>query len=777
VNWWSRALDRLDTVHSLDIVIDDTYARQPVSTNFEPIDRSSNDFTRYLGEFYRARGYADDPRTTLDEAVFAYNNDQRIANDADWSFTIFVVDSSDDADGMFAGGAFLQAFAYEGGLFMVVPSERPAQTFAHEMGHLFWSYDEYAGGGSYLDRRGYYNTQATNAANNPSAGFVQQPSIMASGPLLSQAYLDETSPASTFAMVGWQDSDGDGIFDVLDVPLEFDAVAEFDSVTSTAKLKGQARAVALPNENSSGLGHDITINRVSHLQYRLEGSGIEDPQWLTVQSPDSHVANFDVSVAIESEFETIQWRVVEETTGQATYLTKGTKTIPGIPPASLAGKSYVDTVANGILDVGEGTLSGTTISLTSADQTPVFGTKLRAADFSAGLLSNEQTGGLRLTSETYSLGVLDQTDAVGIGTIGSRKAFAFPANGAGVWNTSWDSSNRLLVELAEPVGRISVQGRSLSGQAAIRVEAFDSQGNRVNRVSAQGLSVDEDYQLVITDPQARIASFRVWSINQARFEIDQISGGIESLVVTDASGLWRYQGLPPGDYRIKQQAINMIYQDPPNSQPDGRLMTVGTTTQVVATGLRRVDSLRHNVPDPYNVDAKDGVTPLDALAVINEIRRLGGNRLLPPIAAAPWVDVDNNGEVTPIDALMVMNYLRRRGNGSTGETMRTSGDSGPDLRFAQSAAVSPQNQGIVNKGMNAGEVEDFSRRNLKATGFLQTQSTLTKIDRKSTIDSLNGAAEPESLARSGLAQSAVGDVDSLVDQVFLTYPIAGDFSD
>ena len=37
VNWWTQALDQLGTVHSLEFVIDETFARQPVATGYEPI--------------------------------------------------------------------------------------------------------------------------------------------------------------------------------------------------------------------------------------------------------------------------------------------------------------------------------------------------------------------------------------------------------------------------------------------------------------------------------------------------------------------------------------------------------------------------------------------------------------------------------------------------------------------------------------------------------------------------------------------------------------------
>src|SRR5690606_20058219 len=40
VNWWSETLDTLNTVHSLEFVIDDQYAKTPVQTPYELIDRN-----------------------------------------------------------------------------------------------------------------------------------------------------------------------------------------------------------------------------------------------------------------------------------------------------------------------------------------------------------------------------------------------------------------------------------------------------------------------------------------------------------------------------------------------------------------------------------------------------------------------------------------------------------------------------------------------------------------------------------------------------------------
>lgn len=258
VNWWSDTLDTLGTVHSLDFFIDETYARTPFETPYEPIDLNTSAIDQYIGDFVTRLGYGDS--RSIEEAVGRFNHDQRIKHDTDWAFTIFVADASDDPDGLFAsGGNFSAAFAYAGGLFMVLPSTRPASTITHEMGHIFWVRDEYMGGGSWSERRGYYDTQNTNAADNPAPDFVQAISIMRGGIPLTAAYESHTSPASTLAMVGWQDSDGDGIFDVFDVPLLLDGVGHFDPQTSLYHFTGEATAVPLRNQNSSGPQSDITL--------------------------------------------------------------------------------------------------------------------------------------------------------------------------------------------------------------------------------------------------------------------------------------------------------------------------------------------------------------------------------------------------------------------------------------------------------------------------------------------------------------------------------------
>ncbi len=65
----------------------------------------------------------------------------------------------------------------------------------------------------------------------------------------------------------------------------------------------------------------------------------------------------------------------------------------------------------------------------------------------------------------------------------------------------------------------------------------------------------------------------------------------------------------------------------------------------------------------YDVNAKDGVTPQDALIVINQLNRTGAGELPGSgLVAPPYYDVSGNNYLEPLDALQVINYLNRQLN-------------------------------------------------------------------------------------------------------------------
>jgi len=250
MQWWEQtfATQFPDSTAPLEFHFDFTYADSPVLTDYEPIANPSTYFQEhydYITHSYRD-GWMDDflglvgHNTSADFGanIRAFNHEQRLTHGTDWAFTVFIVNDQNDADGMFAPGGFSWAFSFAGGQFLVAPAGRPASSIAHETAHIFWARDEYPGGGNYSDQRGYYNAQNLNAVDgNPvpksvfvtqqleslmSKDYTRQDMVNLTGgqwqedggrPLLSMAWADHTSSPSSLELIGWRDSDSDGILD------------------------------------------------------------------------------------------------------------------------------------------------------------------------------------------------------------------------------------------------------------------------------------------------------------------------------------------------------------------------------------------------------------------------------------------------------------------------------------------------------------------------------------------------------------------------------------
>ncbi len=78
----------------------------------------------------------------------------------------------------------------------------------------------------------------------------------------------------------------------------------------------------------------------------------------------------------------------------------------------------------------------------------------------------------------------------------------------------------------------------------------------------------------------------------------------------------------------------------------------------------------HNADNPLDVNDNDGVEPLDALTIINNLNAEGPHQLPPPQAGDPpmrYYDCNGDGEVGPIDALNVINYLNAQSGAANAE--------------------------------------------------------------------------------------------------------------
>ncbi|NIU58954.1 MAG: hypothetical protein GWN67_22000, partial [Phycisphaerae bacterium] len=95
LDWWAAYNPSAGVSFSLEV-------HYRVPTSYEPISRpgTAGDEALWISEVMTYLGYPGD----FFMQVWDYVNDLRSQLGTDWAFTIFVVDSSNDSDGMFADG-------------------------------------------------------------------------------------------------------------------------------------------------------------------------------------------------------------------------------------------------------------------------------------------------------------------------------------------------------------------------------------------------------------------------------------------------------------------------------------------------------------------------------------------------------------------------------------------------------------------------------------------------------------------------------------------------
>ncbi len=429
LTWWQNtflAIMPASPCH-LTFHLDTTYADNPVPTSYEPIIHLSrgmedrlwvNDFLSYVG-YNSSAGYLTD--------MYQWDHDQRIAHNTEWAYTVFVVDSSADADGRFPDGLF--ALVYEGGPFLYMTYDNGpwgidnmGEILAHETGHIFYALDESANTSTYTDHSGYYNTQNLNAyTDNPDPGS-RVISLMASNPedwaLMDAAYANHTSSPTSLEMIGWQDSDSNGIPDMLDVPLTLDGTAAYSA--GQWQFTGTSAVQTLANLNPLSLGHDISTNTVDLVQYRVNGGS-----WVDGNRYGGYNVNISQNITAASTA-TVELRTICEETGVSS-------------PIIYLGGPEVTVLGNGVSiidgDTTASTADGTDFGLVPQGGAPVGRTFTVRNDGTAALTLGSVTvpDGFTLTeglSQSLGVGASDTfTVQLNTTTIGTKTgAISFPTN-------------------------------------------------------------------------------------------------------------------------------------------------------------------------------------------------------------------------------------------------------------------------------------------------------------------------------------------------------------
>jgi hypothetical protein len=247
LDWWENQEPK---VH-LDFAI---YNYGAKATSYEPITRPHTDQSLWIGEILTGLGYTSG---SCFDKVVDLNNAQRSLYNKDWAYTIFVVDSLNDADGKFADGLF--SYAYLGGPFLVMTYDdnnygigNMDLVAAHETGHIFYATDEYD---DIREYSGYLNIQE----------YANLGCIM-------YGYFSSHVCLFTRAQVGWRDSDGDGIFDPVDTFPDtlLNPYSPDPTKNNVLVYTGTVQDVPLRNRNPNGPGNDVTINKIAAVQYRID---------------------------------------------------------------------------------------------------------------------------------------------------------------------------------------------------------------------------------------------------------------------------------------------------------------------------------------------------------------------------------------------------------------------------------------------------------------------------------------------------------------------------
>ncbi|MBI4349998.1 MAG: hypothetical protein HY550_01035 [Elusimicrobia bacterium] len=280
MSWWAarNSAASLSYVHNNTVV---TTGYEPINCNALPESLPAtacpNGEEDWIKQVMGKLGYTE---ADYGDRVFHYNNDMRLANSADWSFTIFLVDSQVDADGEFPDGFF--AYAYLGGPFIVMTYDNGGYGIgnldavaAHETGHIFYALDEYAASNcTTTESSGYLNGPNTNCENGGSAfACIMRGDVP---PYATPAVCQHTAHA-----FGWDDDDPtNGTIDILDLPptTALGAYTPDPTTNTSPAYYGMAHSTAAyPNGNTYAFwggprtANNISIARIASVEYKVDG--------------------------------------------------------------------------------------------------------------------------------------------------------------------------------------------------------------------------------------------------------------------------------------------------------------------------------------------------------------------------------------------------------------------------------------------------------------------------------------------------------------------------
>jgi len=145
VDWWATLAPGSQALNFEIVLYEPT--NPCMSISYEPITRPQTDEGLWINQIMTCLGYTSGSYFTK---VDSFNTWLKSARSAKEAYSVFVVDDDVDSDNYFSDGHF--AYAYLGGPFVVMTYDNDnygiswmEAVHAHEHGHIFNAYDEYAG--------------------------------------------------------------------------------------------------------------------------------------------------------------------------------------------------------------------------------------------------------------------------------------------------------------------------------------------------------------------------------------------------------------------------------------------------------------------------------------------------------------------------------------------------------------------------------------------------------------------------------------------------------
>ncbi|MGI8982732.1 MAG: dockerin type I domain-containing protein [Pirellulaceae bacterium] len=673
LKWWEETLDRMPSVRDglLKFTIDWTHADTPVHTGYEPITRLSQEFPLWVYDFLGNVGFAQSGNFLTD--LRAYNDAQRLAHNANWAFTIFVADDSYDLQfdfndnpdddipdydgrGRFATGSNpSRSFAYAGGNAFVMPADRPASIVAHETGHIFWALDEYNTSDAQL-KRGYYNTQNSNSNGNPAI------SIMASGTKVDDAYAAHISSTPSLEMIGWKDSDGDGIFDVLDVPFALTGTGKYNSAASTFKFVGKSQVRTLANQNTSGLKSDITINQIDRAEYSIDGGA-----WTTAGTYHKYVTDLDLTIPVSPGASQLKIRTVDDRTGvmSVEYVANFGDGKPHTSPQpGISGYVYSDRDGSGTWESAENGLTGWLVRLVNQFGQPVnLHKQVEPDDYSHGaLLNNVAAPAVTLSAVGGDVADGNVYARYSVSSNNSNRVFANNSVTDGQPIDTWTGGRQLRIAFTPHVTEVNITAISSGGPSVGRLEIYNSSGVLLARYTTAVLATGKSEVMKLVRPQGDISYAIASGHAGTKVVLDTLEWGATSSDITDQFGYYSLPELASGLYRVAVVAMPFYSQ----SFPFGGIHLIDMPDAMSGAPQLNFGFIPQFGPwrNPDNgLDVNDDgfVSAIDALVGINYINTHDATLPLPPERpdGDNYYDVNNDGYATAGDVLLVINELNK----------------------------------------------------------------------------------------------------------------------